>query len=207
MNEFRTHDVATWRPTTDEFRVEVVRPLTDAEKDPEVGPMFLVQAHAYKDELLLLERGRIVTVPDEADQATRYRGLIIDHARDEGWTLYNLNRLLDLLDLEPVEPKYDVTVSGPDGDTFSILGVEADSADAALDMVRDNLSIGLSFKADFEFEYDGSGEMVGSGVTGEIEAADWPTRADRRLEDVSDSIATFVLQDLCSFEANESDRY
>lgn len=48
MSERPTH---YFRPTTDKFAVTIIRPLTDDEKDPEVGPMYLVAVHAYADEL------------------------------------------------------------------------------------------------------------------------------------------------------------
>ena len=41
----------TWNPTTDEFRVRVVRELGSDEVDPEVGPMYEITVHAYADEL------------------------------------------------------------------------------------------------------------------------------------------------------------
>ena len=45
----------TWKPTTDNFTVRAVRELTIEEKDDEVGPMYEVVAHAYADELSVLE--------------------------------------------------------------------------------------------------------------------------------------------------------
>lgn len=60
-----------WRPSTDEFRVRIIRRLNADEVDPEVGPMFEVAAHAFEDELTWQIEG----APDafEAYRAERER--------------------------------------------------------------------------------------------------------------------------------------
>jgi hypothetical protein len=54
---FNVGDVVRFKPTTDEFVVEILRELNPDEVDPEVGPMYVVGVHAYDDELTLVYGG------------------------------------------------------------------------------------------------------------------------------------------------------
>jgi len=102
----------------------------------------------------------------DANDATRVS--IIEWARDNGHDRDMVNDLLNHLSMDEWCNKWDVTVEYGYGESFTVLGVEAEDEEEAIDAVKEEMNI----KVNVVVEYTGSDDCDGS-IDTEEDDSDW----------------------------------